>query len=207
MSDATSIADGISGILLAAGSSRRFGAANKLLAILDGKPLIRHAAETLAALALAELICVTGPDAEQVRQLIADLGFRFVHNERFSDGMGGSVATGIRAASADTKGAIVCLGDMPRLPEALLQNLIATFAAQGHDRIVFPSLPDGSQRNPVIWPARLFPELAALEGEQGAKAILKAHAGETIAIPAPEDAFLDIDTAAELIAQQHSSKR
>jgi molybdenum cofactor cytidylyltransferase len=188
----------ISGILLAAGSSRRFGADNKLLVLLDGRPLVRHCAETLSRLGLSELICVTGPDADRVVAALHGLDIRFVHNDRHLAGMGGSVAKGIRAVSPGSKGALVCLGDMPRLPLSLLARLVEIFAAHDHDRIVFASLPDGSQRNPVLWPKRLFGELAKLEGEQGAKAVLNAHAGETIGVVAPPDAFLDIDTIEDL---------
>lgn len=194
----------VAGILLAAGSSRRFGRDNKLLALLDGKPLVRHAAETLSGLGLGELICVTGPDAGKVEQLLAGLGFRFVQNTHYLEGMGGSVATGIGAVGNGLRGALVCLGDMPRLPRHLLIGLIERFLSDD-ERIVFPCLPDGSQRNPVLWPRRLFGELRQLHGERGAKAILEAHAAETAAVAASADAFIDIDTVEELEAQTSQS--
>ena len=192
----------ITAILLAAGSSRRFGSANKMLALLDGKPLVRHAAELLARIGFAELIVVTGPDADEVRAALAGLDVRFVHNARYLEGMGGSVATGIRAVATASMGALVSLGDMPRLDPALLRRLIETFERGGSDKIVFPSLPDGSQRNPVLWPRQLFAEVGALTGEQGAKAILRGHEAETIAVPASAEAFTDIDTPEDLARLQ-----
>lgn len=192
----------ISAILLAAGSSRRFGAANKLLALLEGKPLVRHAAELLASARFAEIIVVTGPDAENVRRALDGLPVRFVHNERYLEGMGGSVATGIRAVGPASTGALVALGDMPRLDPDLLARLVETFIRESGEKIVFPSLHDGSQRNPVLWPRRLFAEVGALTGEQGAKAILMAHKGETVAVPASAAAFTDIDTADDLAGLQ-----
>ncbi len=197
-------ASAISAVLLAAGSSRRFGAANKMLALLDGKPLVRHAAELLTSTGFSELIVVTGPDADEVRRVLAGLPVRFVHNEVYLAGMGGSVAAGIRAVSSASAGALVFLGDMPRLDADLLRHLVATFAAGGSDSIVFPCLPDGSQRNPVLWPRRLFVELGALTGEQGAKSVLMAHTTETVAVPAEPEAFTDIDTVDDLERLQRS---
>ena len=188
----------VSAVLLAAGSSRRFGSDNKLLAGIGGKPLIRHGAEALAAAGFAELIVVTGPDAAQVQEALTGLAVRFVHNAHYLDGMGGSVAAGIRAVAPASAGALVSPGDMPRLEPALIAGLVAAFASAGGDRIVYPCLPDGSQRNPVIWPRRLFGELAALTGETGAKSILQAHASETIRVEAAADSFLDIDTREDL---------
>lgn len=198
----TCSATSITAILLAAGSSRRFGAANKLLALLDGKPLVRHAAELLAGAGFAEMIVVTGPDADEVRRVLDGLPLRFVHNDLYLEGMGGSVATGIRAVAPTSTGALVALGDMPRLDPALLSRLVETFCREGGGKIVFPALPDGSQRNPVLWPRHLFCEVGALTGEQGAKAILMAHKTETVAVPASPEAFTDIDTVEDLARLQ-----
>jgi molybdenum cofactor cytidylyltransferase len=193
----------LSAILLAAGSSRRFGPNNKLLAVLDGKPLIRHGGEVLAGAGFAELIVVTGPDAEKVEAALAGLGARFVHNPHYLEGMGGSVAAGIRAVAPTSAGALVSVGDMPRLDGMLIGRLLEAFHQSGGGSIVYPCLPDGSQRNPVVWPRRLFAEVGRLTGEQGAKSILQMHGGETVAVPAAEDYFLDIDTLAELERQRH----
>ncbi len=191
----------VTAILLAAGSSRRFGADNKLLAILDGKPLIRHGAEALCAAGLGEVIVVTGPDADRVGAALAGLAVRLVHNHDHLAGMGGSVAAGIRATSPSARGALVCPSDMPRLNLELIGRLIDAFTAGDCQLIVYPSLPDGSQRNPVLWPARLFGALAELSGEMGAKAVLQAHMAEAVAVPAEPAPFLDIDTAEDLARQ------
>lgn len=192
----------ITAILLAAGSSRRFGPANKLLAPLDGKPLIRHGAEVLCAAGFAEVIVVTGPDPERVAEALQGLPMRIVHNDRHLEGMGTSVAAGIRAVAPTSIAALISTGDMPRLSLDLIGKLIAAFTADPRAPIVFPCLPDGSQRNPVLWPRRLFAELSSLGGEQGAKPLLKAHAAEAVAVPADPDLFLDIDTVEELAQQQ-----
>lgn len=193
----------VAAVLLAAGSSRRFGEKNKLLAPVAGVPLIRLTALALAASRVAEIVAVTGPDAVAIAAALADLRIRFVHNPSFTLGMGGSIATGIRAIGPAMSGALVCPGDMPSLDRALVDRVIDAFEAAGSDRIVYPALADGSQRNPVLWPRRLFGRLAQLSGEGGAKPILAELRAECIPVPESDPGrFVDIDTADDLDAFQ-----
>jgi len=189
----------IAAVLLAAGSSRRFGTANKLLADAGGMPLVRCVALALRASRVAEIVAVTGPDAEAVKRALEGLGIRFVHNARHAEGMGGSVATGVAAVGDRVEGALIVQGDMPSLDPALIDRLIAAFEnADGHS-IVHPALEDGSQRNPVLWPRAHFSELAALSGEQGAKPLLAKHRSACLAVTvAGAGTFADIDTAEDL---------
>jgi molybdenum cofactor cytidylyltransferase len=189
----------VAAVLLAAGSSRRFGSQNKLLADIGGTPLVRRVASAIAASRAAELIVVTGPDADAIAACLSDLGARLVHNAQFAEGMGGSIAAGIRAVGPDVAGALVCPADMPMLATSLLDRLIAAFEDGGGRQIVHPTLADGSQRNPVLFPRHLFPRLAALAGEGGAKPLLAEHAGICLALAEQEDGRLaDIDTFEEL---------
>ncbi len=191
----------IAGILLAAGSSRRFGAANKLLADIDGIALVRRAADALRASSVGDIVVVTGPEPERIAAALAGLNVRFAHNAAFADGIGGSIATGVAVLAPDTAGAVIVQGDMPALTTALIDRLIAAFIAAGGERVTFPVLADGSQRNPVVWPASAFVELSALSGDRGAKALLEARRGQSVTVTvADTDAFTDIDTQAELQA-------
>jgi molybdenum cofactor cytidylyltransferase len=193
----------ICGVLLAAGSSRRFGAANKLLADVGGVPLVRRAAEALRDSKVADVVVVTGPDPERIATALSGLDVRFVHNEAFADGIGGSIATGASALRPGTAGVVIVQGDMPALTTALIDRLIAAFLAAGADRLTFPVLADGSQRNPVIWPSSAFADLRALKGDRGAKALAEARRATAVTgTVADDDAFADIDTEAELRAWQ-----
>lgn len=191
----------ISGILLAAGSSRRFGAANKLLADVGGLPLVRRAAEALQSSRVDEVVVVTGPEPERIAGALAGLDVRFAHNSAFADGIGGSIATGVSALRPGTAGTIIVQGDMPALTTALIDRMIAAFLAAGGERVTFPVLADGSQRNPVVWPASAFADLSALSGDKGAKALLEARRETAVTVTvADTDIFADIDTEAELRA-------
>ena len=195
----------VAAVLLAAGSSTRFGADNKLLALLDGKPLIRHVGDALTRSRLQQIVVVTGPDPEAVGAALAGIEALIVHNARHLDGMGGSVAAGILAVSPELDGALVVPGDMPAVSPMLIARLVAAFAAHGSDVIVYPATADGEQRNPVLWPRRLFGALARLSGPAGAKSILEAHRAAAIAIDAEADSFEDIDTVADLA--RHRQRR
>lgn len=199
MSEALKNRPRIAAVLLAAGASRRFGEGNKLLADVGGVPLVRRVAQALAQSMVAEIIVVTGPDADRVRAALSDLRVSFVHNLGHASGMGGSVATGIRAVATDMVGAFVCPGDMPSLDAGLIDRLIREFVVADGDGIIVPVLADGSQRNPVLWPRRHFARLTSLTGEGGAKPVLAEHAQECRFVETGnDDAFDDIDTAEDL---------
>jgi molybdenum cofactor cytidylyltransferase len=191
----------IGAVLLAAGASRRFGAADKLTAPLAGKPLVRWSAEAVASSSLAPVVVVTGADPAPIAAALAGLsGLRFVANPDAERGMGTSVAAGIAAlADEQLDGAAIVPGDMPLLSPALIDTLVAAFDAEAGARIVYAAATDGAQRNPVLWPARHFGALNRLDGAAGGKALLAAHAAEGKAVPvAPDWRLADIDTRADL---------
>jgi molybdenum cofactor cytidylyltransferase len=189
---------GVGAVLLAAGASTRYGAENKLAAEIDGRPLVRIVADTLAAAGLVEIIVVTGAGAEEVERALAGLPARFVHNARWQSGMGSSIAAGVSVLSPDVAGTFVVLGDMPLLTVSLLRGLTAEFERNGGAKIVYPATPQGEQHNPVLWPREYFPDLRAFSGRDGAKALLKSLSAECVALACDPVAFVDVDTPADL---------
>ena len=157
---------------LAAGASQRFGADNKLLTDIGGKPLIRLVAEETAHSG-AEVVVVTGCDY-LIQKALEGLPLRFAHNLNRPRGMGSSIAAGIMALDSQTLGAFIVPGDMPFLTSALLKDLIATFNESRSASIVYPATLAGEQRNPVLWPRRFSHLLASLSGSGGAKHLLAA---------------------------------
>ena len=129
----------IAAIVLAAGRSTRMGGINKLLAEIGGKPLVRIAAEQALASRAKPVIVVTGHQREQVEAALAGLPVRFVHNPDFAEGLGTSLKAGIAAVPADADGAIVCLGDMPQVDAALIDQLIAAFDPERGALVVVPT--------------------------------------------------------------------
>jgi molybdenum cofactor cytidylyltransferase len=190
----------IAAIILAAGRSTRMGGPNKMLAELQGKKLVRIAAEQAIASKASEVIVVTGHQAELVEQALRGLKVKFARNPDFAGGLASSVKTGISAVAGNADGAVICLGDMPLIDAHLIDRLIETFAPDRGNLIVVP-VAGGRRGNPVLWSRRFFNELMTLEGDIGARHLIARH-GEAVAEVAVEGdgAFLDIDTPQALDA-------
>src|ERR1700730_7214502 len=181
----------VAAVLLAAGASTRFGTENKLVAEINGRPLVRATADAVLGAGIAEVVVVTGPEPGLVERALDGLSIRFMHNAGWQDGMGPSIAAGVAALRDTVDAAFIVPGDMPLLTVGLLRSLIAAFERQSGAPIVYPTTPDGAQRNPVLWPSRLFPELRALSGPAGAKALLRPLLAESVAVACDAAIFVD----------------
>jgi len=184
----------VAAVLLAAGRSTRMGADNKLLALVDGKPMVRHAAEAAVASSARPVLVVTGHQGAQVRASLAGLDVDFLDNARFADGLSTSLVCGIAAVPVDCAGALVLLGDMPLIAAAHLERLIDAFRASGEQAIVVPTHA-GRRGNPVLWPRAHFAAILELQGDAGARRLLAAHARDVREVDLGTDAiFADVDT-------------
>ena len=178
----------VAGILLAAGLSRRMGQA-KLLLPLAGRPVVRHSAERLLRAGLSPLVVVIGPDAHDVRAALDGLPVQLAVNPRPEAGQASSLVAGVAALPAGTPAALVALGDQPFVPDAVIRALLEA-AAGSAAPIIAPRYRDGLG-NPVLFRAAVFPELLALSGDRGARAVIERDPGRVaivdIADPMPED--------------------
>lgn len=194
----------LAAIILAAGESRRYGSDNKLLARLGGRPVVRCVADAVLGSGVEDVVVVTGCDYEQVEAALAGLALRFVHNAHWPSGMGLSIAAGVAALDDSViEAAFIVPADMPFLTAGVLQRLADTFVHHGAEPIVYPTTPEGAQRNPVLWPRRHFAELRMLAGPQGAKRLLQRLGEECVPVAVGDAAvFADIDTLADLNAAE-----
>jgi molybdenum cofactor cytidylyltransferase len=191
-------------IVLAAGRSTRMGAANKLLADIAGTPMVGHVVEAALASIARPVLVVTGHEASEVRAALAGLDVTFVVNPDYATGLSSSLKAGIGAVPGSADGALVLLGDMPRITAEHLGRLIESFRAENGRCIVVPTH-QGRRGNPVLWPAAFFAEMLQLDGDAGAKRLMTAHAGDVREADLGTDAiFADVDTPealAELLKQ------
>lgn len=180
----------IAGVVLAAGLARRMGR-QKLLLTLRGTPLVRLSVERLVR-HVEDLVVVTGQDDTAIRQALDGLAVRYARNPRPHDGQGSSIAVGVGALKPWTRAALIALGDQPRLPDGVVEALVAAWQRSGKP-IVAPVY-QGVQGTPVLFGAEVFAELAQLSGDAGARAVVNARAErvETVRFDVPMPA--DVDT-------------
>ena len=187
----------LSAIVLAAGLSSRMAPRNKLLMPYEGASMITRAVSTVLTSQPREVIVVTGYQADEVRQALSGQPVRFVHNPAYADGMGSSLACGVRAVATDCDAVLVALGDMPDiLPETIAQ-VKAAFDPRHYRSICLPVFA-GQRGHPVLFDRMFFSALGQLDGDNGAKSVLSAWPDYIYEVT-PEDpgVLLDIDSAPE----------
>lgn len=188
----------VSVVVLAAGASRRMGPENKLLSKIGGPPLVRLAVQAAVDSAANEVIVVTGHEAETIRAALTGLEVRFVHNPDYDNGLSTSLGAGIEAVGADHSAAVVVLADMPRVTTGIIDALIESFHAEGGTAICRP-VSGGKPGNPVLWPRAFFPEINKIQGDTGARALLKIYSDKVLGVDVGGDGiFIDIDTPEDL---------
>lgn len=163
----------VHGLLLAAGTSSRFGERNKLLATVDGDPIVRRAAKTLLSADLAAVTVVLGHEHERVRAALSDLNVRFVRAADYAEGQSRSLRRGIEAIRNRDPGVdavVIALGDMPDVSPATIDRLLAAYEAGIGSALAAAS--DGRRGNPVLFDAQHFDALTATGGDTGGRSVL-----------------------------------
>jgi molybdenum cofactor cytidylyltransferase len=188
------------------------GGANKLLELLEGKPLVEHVVAAALEAGAHPVVVVTGHQAEAVCGALSAHAVELVDNPRWPDGMGTSVAAGIGALEGRVRGALICPGDMPRVGATDLAALMKAFAADVRVAAEASSPPaaafvphhEGRRGNPVLWSASWFSALTKLARDQGARALLDDPAVRVVHVPAGPGVLVDTDTPDALEALRRS---
>lgn len=183
-------------VVLAAGFGRRYGEGNKLHQALNGRPVLAWAFDSLFHLRATAAIAVVAPDDALAKSLALNAGFTPVPNPARATGMGGSIACGVQALSNEVDAVLIALGDMPRVAHSSLEAVLAAFSTR--DQIVVPCC-DGRRGHPVLFGVHHFSALRALDGDTGAREILKQHAALVWEVPVNDPGvLLDVDTPQDL---------
>jgi CTP:molybdopterin cytidylyltransferase MocA len=184
----------IAGVVLAAGGATRFGGP-KQLADLDGHPLLEHAIRSIAAVpAIERIVVVLGARADEIRARVDFGPAEVVVCEDWASGQSASLKAAI-AAIAGAEAAVITLGDMPRVTAQVIArfaDLAAEHGADARARAVY----DGVPGHPVVLGRGHFAAVAAIEGDVGARDLLRsigvhriecAHLSSAVDIDTPED--------------------
>tara|TARA_Y100000588_G_C14264160_1_gene929031 strand:+ start:2107 stop:3780 length:1674 start_codon:yes stop_codon:yes gene_type:complete len=191
---------GIHALLLGAGQSRRMGRKNKLLAPINNVPMIRHVAENILESKIDSLTIVTGYQSEKIHQALKGLSIKFAYNANYREGLSRSLNIGVRTLQKIARAVIICLGDMPEIKASHINQLIDAYDPSSSKEICVPKW-NGRRGNPVLISHNFFHEITTVEGDTGAKSLIKEYAENVIEVEMKDDSILlDLDTPEELKA-------
>ncbi len=189
----------VAAVVLAAGASSRMAPRHKLLVTgADGRAMVTRVVDHVLASAARPVIVVTGHRDAEIRAALAGRDVRFVHAEHHAEGLAESLKAGLAALPEEAAACLICLGDMPLVQGAVIDRILAAYDPDEGRGIVVPTHA-GEFGNPVLWDRAYIPEMMALSGDTGARALLRRHADTLAEVPMDDDAVLrDFDTPASL---------
>ncbi|MBT5048393.1 MAG: NTP transferase domain-containing protein [Rhodospirillaceae bacterium] len=197
----------IGAIILAAGQSRRMGNINKLLAEIDGKPMLSYVVEAALASDASPVIVVTGHEPERIEAALKGHPVTFIHNPDYAEGLSTSLRHGLSMLDPVIDGAVVCLGDMPGISPSHIDQLIDAFDPDDGHAICVPTF-KGKRGNPVLWHRRFFSAMSEVSGDVGARHLIGDNEELLLEIPMDDNAILaDLDTPEALAAHKAARER
>lgn len=184
-------------LLLAAGASKRFENGDKLLATLDGKPVLAHAAALREVLKPSASLATVQPRQIERRQALEQLGWTSLVVADAHAGQSMSLRAGISALAANSAidQVLILLADMPRVPASHIDALLAAATDPAVDAVMTKI--EGVLCPPAIFKRRHFDALLRLEGDAGAKSVFR-HLSNTKTIALSPELAIDIDHVADL---------
>lgn len=184
------------GLVLAAGTSSRFGEEDKLLAELQRRPIVEHSVRSLAKSNISLIYSVISGEDNRVRQAVAPSS-RIVVNDIDRQGQATSVRAGIEAIRRRTAldAVVIALGDMPFVEPATVDSLIDVYRSGIADVAVAGY--QHQRGNPVLFDASYLDSLATVSGDTGARHLIAK--GDAVLVETGDPGVVqDIDTPADL---------
>jgi molybdenum cofactor cytidylyltransferase len=189
--------DRVAALVLAAGRSTRVGDANKLLATINGLPLVRIVCESALASRVDRVLVVTGHQGEAVGAALEGLDVTLLNNPDFATGLASSLRTGVQGLHQDTRAVVVLLADMPSIKASDIDRLIGRLDTDRGAGIVIATQ-NGKRGNPVVWSSRFFAELSTVSGDKGGRDLIARYRDVVVGVELGPAAGADLDTRQEL---------
>jgi len=180
-------------IILAAGSSSRFGNTKQLLHF-KGKTLLKHTIDEAAQAGAQPIVVVTGAKADEIAKEITDQNVEIVFNKDWEQGMASGIVIGVKAAITlykDLEQVIIAVCDQPFVSSSIFQRLFQK-QKTSFKHIVASAYAD-TIGAPALFTERYFDELMGLKGDHGAKILFKKYTDDLATVKFPEG-YIDIDT-------------
>ena len=179
----------ISGLVLAAGGSKRLGQAKQLLPY-GGAPLLGHVLQTARSCPFDQLLCVVGGASAEVRRWVDMRGVEVVENAHYGDGCSSSIAAALEHVDDRCNVLVLMLGDQPGVSVAIVEALLA---GRGDAAMAACAYRDG-RGHPLAVARSMFGELGALHGDKGVWKLMDRHAEEVTEVAIDGATPLDVDT-------------
>ena len=178
-----------SGLVLAAGGSKRLGQAKQLLPY-GGAPLLGHVLQTARGCPFDQLLCVVGGASAEVRRWVDLRGVEVVENTHYGDGCSSSIAAALEHVDDRCDELVLMLGDQPGVNVATVEALLA---GRGGAALAVSAYSDG-HGHPVAFARSMFGELGDLHGDKGVWKLMDRHAEEVVEVAMDGTIPLDVDT-------------
>ncbi|MBR0518379.1 nucleotidyltransferase family protein [bacterium] len=182
----------ISLILMSAGTSQRMKECKQLMKIPNGDILAEYTLKKYLQFPFDEIIVVLGREKEKLQNIFKKYDVKTVYNENYINGIGTSVACGVKNLSKNSNACMMALADMPKISLETISKLI-NFYKTNQENIIIPTLND-KRGNPTIFPSRFYIELQKLNADKGGSIVIKNNPKFVKEIEVETDEiFFDID--------------
>ncbi len=193
----------VTGLVLAAGGSKRLGTPKQLLRY-GNATLLDHVLDTARSCPFDQLLCVLGGSADEVRTRIDLSGATVVVNDDFGEGCSSSIAAALQAVDPRADVLVLMLGDQPGVTAATVRTLLDN----REDSPLAACAYDNGRGHPLAFAHSTYPELAALHGDKGVWKLLDRHADAVVDVPIAGPIPRDVDTDEEyraLLAEEQAT--
>jgi molybdenum cofactor cytidylyltransferase len=190
----------VTGLVLAAGGSKRFGAPKQLLPYGD-TTLLGRVLDTARTCDFDQLICVIGGSADEVRERVDLSGAEIVENRQFGEGCSSSIAAALSAVDPRADVLVLMLGDQPGVTSETVNSLITGRAASPLAACAY----EDGRGHPLAFSRETFTDLETLHGDKGVWKLLDRRADQVVDVPVAGRIPRDVDTDADyraLLAEQ-----
>ena len=182
----------VTGIILAAGIAARMGRIKQLLPF-NGRPVLQDVVDQARRAPLDQIVLVLGHAADEIRQELELEDVLVVINTQYPHGQSTSLRAGLAAVRPHMDAAMFILGDQPLVPAGVFEQLLDAHA-RVRSAFVIPTH-GGRRGNPVLVDRAVFPHLAALTGDVGARVLFDLFHEQIQEVEIDSDTILlDLDT-------------